>query len=147
MTRIKTILLSELESDRFRRFLIDRDPSSKINSVFPKYIDCTGFFPENDLFYPQGVEVQLDYFKEGEGWFHSEEFHLWGWRALHKCELKHKEGKALLPLKDLLESVIWTLTYGNKEDRDPELAKRLKRASRLRLRFGRVVCERKRLKK
>jgi len=31
--------LEELEHDRFLRFQIERHPSSKINSIFPKYID------------------------------------------------------------------------------------------------------------
>jgi len=31
--------LEELEHDRFLRFRIERDPASKINSIFPKYID------------------------------------------------------------------------------------------------------------
>jgi len=31
--------LEELEHDKFLRFRIERDPASKINSIFPKYID------------------------------------------------------------------------------------------------------------
>lgn len=130
--------LAELEHDRFLRFRIERDPASKINSIFPKWIDCTGFFPENERYEPVGVEVRVDY-QDEEGWFHSEEFTLW-----RECELKHKGGKVLLPLGELLHKAIWSLTYGNEEERDAVLAKRLKRAKRLRLKFGRVTCARKR---
>ncbi len=85
------------------------------------------------------LRIRIDYRDREEGWFWSEDFSIW-----RGCELKRKEGKVLLPLGKLLDDVIWRLTYGNLEDRNPALARKLKRAERLRLKFGRVTCERRR---
>jgi len=132
--------LKELERNRFNHFIIERLPQSKINAIWPRLIVCEGFFPENSHFKPVSARGELSFFKEGEGWFHYEELGPYGRGP--RFDLKSKEGKVIIHLRDMIDHIFWHYTYGSPEDRDPELVKQLKRATKLRLKIKEVTCER-----
>lgn len=141
MQRKKSFVrLEELERNRVNHFIIERLPQSKINAIWPRLIICEGFFPENSHFRPVSAQGELSFFKEGEGWFYAEPLGVY-WQN-PRFELKIKDGKVIIHLRDMVDHIFWLLEFGSPEDRDPELLRKLKRATKLRFKITEVTCER-----